>query len=298
MKAVDRVYVAGYRHDVRFTRACVASLRRWHPDVPVTLIKDRWFGDYDTLDIERHFGCDVWRGPRDTFGWGFGKLEPLFGERPERFLVIDSDILFVGPALDHLARFDGDFVVQREDDTAPEFVATHYFDLARLQSVDPGFRFPGFTFNTGQWVGQSGLLSPADFEPWVEFASPPRLKDPETFKLGEQGLLNYLLIKGAAGGRWTLDRDRIMEVGSNPQVDAVRIADLGPASPHRFLIHWCGLRAADFGRMVRSDLWDHFERDFYARVPGGKFKRLSRIAAARAEGTARRMFRALVPRRR
>lgn len=270
---IEQIYIAGFRHDVQFTRTCVASIRRWYPHIPITLIKDEFYGAYSTRDIERNFGCDVLKTEQNRFGWGFGKLEPLFLREKKRFLVLDSDIVLVGPVLARLEKLETDFVVQREE-PSPEFVGTHYFDLASLRRLDPGFDFPGFTFNTGQWVGTSGLIQRADFEPWLQPGFPPRLKWPEVFKLGEQGLLNYVLQKAARTGRITLARERFMEVGNDPPVADIDLARLDENSPYRFLIHWCGLRQSTFGGMVRGDILEHFEAAYFERLRFGALRRI------------------------
>src|SRR6476469_2574879 len=101
-RPIEGIYVCGYKYDVQFTRACVASIRTWYPNIPITLIKDRFYGDYSTRSIESWWNCDVLDVSGRLFGWGFGKLEPLFRSADERFLLLDSDILFVGPVLDRL----------------------------------------------------------------------------------------------------------------------------------------------------------------------------------------------------
>lgn len=290
---IDEIFVAGFKHDVQFTRTCVASIRRWHPEVRITLIKDRFYGDYATADIERHFGCGVLECGESRFGWGFGKLEPLFLPGQRRFLVLDSDIVLVGPVLDRLEAIEADFVVQHEEPTA-EFVRSHYFDLERVRRVDPAFKFPGYTFNTGQWVGTTGRLRREDFAPFVA-GTPPRVTDPEMFRLGEQGLLNYVLMKQAAAGRLTLVRDRFMEVGNEPSVAAIDVQRLRTGPGYPFLIHWCGLRQAEFGAMVRGDILQHFEAAYYARLPAGRWRRkwfyFRRDGLSRVKQLVRRVLR-------
>lgn len=268
---IDVIFVAGFKHDVQFTRTCVASIRRWYPAVRITLIKDRFYGDYSTADIERHFSCSVLECGESRYGWGFGKLEPLFLPDRRRFLVLDSDVVLAGPVLDRLTAIDADFVVQHEEPTA-EFVRSHYFDLERLRGVDPAFVFPGYTFNTGQWVGSSGKVTREDFAPFVA-GTPPHVIDPEMFRLGEQGLLNYILMKRAAAGRLTLTRDRFMEVGNEPAVAAIKVERLRAGPGYPFLIHWCGLRQPDFNMMVRGDILLYFEEAYYRRVPAGRWWR-------------------------
>jgi hypothetical protein len=293
---IDRIYVAGYRHDVQFTRTCVASIRHWYPEARITLIKDRFYGDYNTRDIEKYFHCDILAAGESRFGWGFGKLEPLFLREPQRFLVLDSDIVFAGPVLTRLEKFAEDFVVERED-PSPAFVRKNYFDLDKLATLDPNFQFPGFTFNTGQWVGTSGRLTREDFAPWLKPGTPPQLLHSDVFQLGEQGLLNYLLMKLAATGRITLARDRFMEVGSDPAVAEIKLANLTTARAYDFLIHWCGLRKPDFAAMVRGDILEFFEKEFYSRLPLGSLRRRWRYASQDISTRGRAAVRRLWPRR-
>ena len=41
---IDAVYIACYKYDLRFTRILVASIRHWYPEIPIYLIKDRFYG--------------------------------------------------------------------------------------------------------------------------------------------------------------------------------------------------------------------------------------------------------------
>jgi len=273
---IDVIYAACYKHDIRFTRILVASIRQWYPDIPVCLIKDRFYGDFDTTEIERRWGATILETEFPCFGWGFSKLAPLFLAERKRFLVLDSDIVFAGPVLELMESHNGDFVVQYEE-PAPGFVESHYFDLDKLRALDPGFVFPGFTFNTGQWVGTGGVLSRADFEPLVEWANPPRNLHPDVFKLGEQGLFNYVLMKKAARSEITLDRVWFMNVPGCDNCPPVRTADLGASSPHRFVLHWCGLKRPRVRDMALAEVLLHFERLYYSRVPFGIWKGPFRI---------------------
>jgi hypothetical protein len=270
LKKITRIYVAGYRYDVRFLRPCIQSIRTWYPDIRITLIKDRFYGDYSTRALEKACKCDVLECGNRVFGWGFGKLEPLFHAGSERFLVIDSDILFVGPVLERLEECDDDFVVQDEHDPEDAFILSHYYDREKLREIDKDFKFPGFTFNTGQWVGRAGLVRREDFASLVHDSNPPRIKHGDVFKLGEQGLLNYFLVKGQASGRWTLKPLRFMEVGTNAVVETLSLDEMAAGKGRGFLVHWCGCRADDFRRMARGDLWLHFEHLYYNRfrLPG------------------------------
>ncbi len=291
---IEVIYIAGYRHDIRLTRILVASIRHWYPDIPITLVKDELHGRYDTRELERKWGVSLFPPTGARYGWGFGKLAPLLQEEQRRCLVLDSDIVFAGPVLELLEKHEADFVVTHEEPPDAAFVENLYYNRERLRALDPAFVYPGYTFNTGQLVATSGLLRRDDFMELVAWESPPRLLHPEIFKLGEQGLLNYLLAKKMAAGAIALERVRFMETADGvPQVsvEALRRREGNP-----FVIHWCGLRAPVFSQRPRYDLLRYFEDLYYRRVRGGALRRRLRHAGAALESRARAVARALLKR--
>src|SRR5687767_4543447 len=130
---ISKIYIATHKYDMRFTRICVASIRYWYPEIPIYLIKDYLNGDFNTDEIEDVWNVGVYETSRKTFGWGFSKLEPLFSKATERFLVLDSDIVFTGRVLDYLNEFDSDFVVQFESQPEAE-IERLYFSIQQLKS--------------------------------------------------------------------------------------------------------------------------------------------------------------------
>jgi hypothetical protein len=279
VSAIERIYIACYRWDVRLTRILVASIRRWYPDHPIVLIKDHRYGDFNTNDIERTHGASVYDGPRRVFGWGFGKIEPLFDHPRRRVLVLDSDIVFVGRVLDVLERFDEDFIVQEEGPPSDDFLRENYFDLDGLRLVDPAFEFPHYTFNTGQIVATTGLLSRGLFDPHVVWNDPPRVRRPEVFKLGEQGLLNYLLMRAEQDRRVSLRRVRFMELPTATAVASLDVDTVSKGLGPPLLLHWCGLQSARPEDSPRADLLTHFEAAYYERVPAGRWLKYRRCTA-------------------
>lgn len=269
---IDTIYIACYKYDVRLTRSLIASIRMWYPDLPVCLIKDCLYGEFDTTEIEKYWNVSVLPTQQRHFGWGVSKFEPLFLAVKQRFLVLDSDIVLAGPVLELLEQYSEDFIVQHED-PSKAFVGSHYFDLNALQQFDSQFVFPGFTFNTGQWVGTSGIFKRSDFDSFIQWSSPPVVKNPEVFKLGEQGLLNYFLMNKMLQGNVTLRRLLFMEVGDNPAVQSIHLDQLQTSSSYRFVIHWCGLRKPRIQDMCRGDIIQHFENLYYRRVPLGHLRK-------------------------
>lgn len=271
---IERIYIACHRRDLRLTRICVASIRAWYPEIPIYLIKDQVNGPFCTRELEKYWGVTEWSCDAQRFGWGFAKLEPLFDTTRRRFLVLDSDIAFVGPVLEKLAQSSADFVVHDEQQP-PEAVRSIYFDLDRIGHVDATFRTPAFTFNTGQIVATSGVLARSDFEAVIEWTEPRRLRHPDIFKNGDQGIMNYVLLCKLVAGEVSVDRVPFMLWGLE-QTASVSLPDPLRRSSHRDLIHWAGMKKPRINSMMRGDILLYFEKQYYRRVRWGQPRRLMR----------------------
>ena len=279
MNPITRIYVAGYRYDAEFTRCCVASIREWHPNIPIFLIKDRFYGDYYTKDIERYWNVQIYDVGEKVFGWGFSKLEPLFENTLERFLVLDSDIIVLGDIVSRLEKYDGEFIV-RGHESDGTFQAEQYFDPKALAVLDEDYLHKGIGFNTGQWVGTSGIFDRHDFEHLVDFTNPPKLRHPEFFQLGEQGLLNYFLFKQQNLGRITISSVPFMETGTNPVVDQILVIDRHLIFDQTLVLHWAGCRGKTPEDSPNGHLFSFFANRFNEKVPWGYLRRWVRDSRA------------------
>jgi len=278
---IEKIYIATHKHDVRLARICVASIRYWYPDVPISLIKDYYNGEFSTEEIERVWKVSVFETPYRRFGWGMSKLEPVFSENGSRFLILDSDTVFTGRVLHRLEQHAAHFVVHLESQPAQRLKEI-YFDLDKLKEFDPEFSFDGQVFNTGQYVATGGMLRREDFAAVSWSTVPPSLKFPQIFKNGDQGVLNYVLLKKAARGdvslagvpfmRWPLD-----------DINDIDLEKLSSDSPYADVIHWAGLTRRRLGTMIRADILQFFEDYYYSKVSLGKARCCFRTAGLLAQ---------------
>jgi hypothetical protein len=279
---IDRVYIAAHRRDLRLTRICVASVRQWYPDIPIFLLKDEVNGAFCTKEIEKLWNVEPWPTAARSFGWGFIKLEPLFDAEKVRYLILDSDIVFLGRVIDALERFDADFVVQEELQPASD-VPNLYFDPKKVRAtIDPAFTGPAFTFNSGQYVATSGLISRADFGKLVAWSEPRRVTHPEMFNPGDQGVLNYVVLEKVDAGAISVARTPFMKWGKAEMAE-FDVARLDADSPYPYVIHWAGLKHLRHRKMLRADILRHFERGYYARLANGSARLAARLVAADLE---------------
>jgi hypothetical protein len=286
--SIDAIYVATHKLDVHLTRICVASIRYWYPTTPVYLIKDYLNGNFSTEEIEKTWSVLVYATSTKRFGWGFSKLEPLFTEPGKRFLILDSDTVLAGPLLDSMDDRSEEFLVHLEpqgDDRAREI----YFDRDELARLDPSFAHPRELFNSGQLIATGGRVSREDFSS-VAWTSPRALKFPRVFRNGDQGVLNYVLLKKRDAGDISLGSAPLMR-WTGDGIEDVDLSLLRSNSPYRFVIHWAGMTSHSVDMMTRSDILRFFEDFYYSRVRFAAIKRRARAAIAPVSRTISRIER-------
>jgi hypothetical protein len=271
MREVDCVYIAASLHDSRYTRICVASVRFFYPEIPIRLLRGGQMQRGLTDELSRYWGVSIAEIPAGEYGWGFVKLEVLFGKPGERFLVLDSDTVLTGPLLDVWSESGHLFLVDDESQSESDMKRL-YYDWEKLSKVDPSAQPPQFVFNSGQWFGTAGVLTRKDFAPWLKWTLPRRTLPSGYFMNGEQGVLNYVLNRKAAEGL-PVGRMQIMRWPGRSMIgfDAKRISERTAPS---LVIHWAGVKRTSLGDMVGNDILLYFEKFYYSRLPAGASQRL------------------------
>jgi hypothetical protein len=268
VRPIERIYVLCHARDLWLAKISVASIRFWYPDVPTTLIKDRTLGDFNTEEIERSWNVSSMVLARERCGLGFAKIELLLRPVRERFLVLDADTVMCGPVLGLLKKFSDDFVVPGVpiDKPCASSFTSIYFNLALLRKRDPDFRFPGYAFNTGVFVGTSGILTRRIFEPHLVWNSPVRLKAPEIFSCADQGVLNYVLMKQAAKGVLTLRSANFMIWGFAPQAKRLDLHRIAARRGYDAIVHYAGAKPASIIEFPAAPILLHFDRLYHGAV--------------------------------
>jgi hypothetical protein len=266
---IDSIYIAGCAKDYRYTRCCVSSIRQWYDDIPIFLLKDQSAGYYDTAELEKSWDVKIFPSARKLLGYGFGKWEPLFLPKGERCLILDSDTIFVGRVLAALEKFDEDFIVAGRAE-AQDLIQRDFFNLKKLHELDPSFIFPGYVFNSGQIVATTGIFSRAEFEELIAEVVPPKVKHPDTFFCGDQGITNYMLMKEHHQGRISMRNVDFWQWPPHVRQGEISLADLADGTKHQFILHWAGTKAKILTLNPLGELLQHFEDLYFTRVPGGR----------------------------
>jgi len=102
---------------------------------------------------------------------------------------------------------------------------------------------------------------------------PRRLRHPEHFMPGDQGILNYILNQKVMLDGLCVDRRKIMHWPEHSMggLDVVSVSNR-MATP--LVVHWAGIKKANQRKMIGADLLTYFERVYYERLPAGEVRRL------------------------
>jgi hypothetical protein len=217
-------------------------------------------------ELARYWGVHLASVPAQDWGWGFVKLEPLFGLPGERFMVVDSDTVFAGRVLATWNESTADFLVDDEQQSEADLQRL-YYDWRQVAANYPAARPPRFVFNSGQWFGTAGVITRDDFAPLIDWSrTPPKLQKPDLFQCGEQGVLNYVLNQKAILDRISVDRRKIMHWPGHG-LDGISAQSIANRTAPPLVIHWAGIKKARLGAMRGGDILRFFEQLYYSRLP-------------------------------
>lgn len=294
MKPIDQIVVCCCARDVWLTRICVASIRYWYPDRPIGLLKDTSLGDFDTSELESIWNVSNLKVADSNKGY-YMKLEACYFPGKQRFLILDSDTVFLGRFLEDLEKFDEDFVGHwsgRQSLSPSEkemYAANGYYRMPELKKMFPDFEPPDFFFNGGHLLITSGLLAPEDFARFLTDTKPPIGKYPAIFPLPEQGIFNFAITQKLRDGKCTIGTHDFVKFSADPHaLEFIEVEQLKSRNGYPFLVHWAQGKAFFASSFLRPDILHFFENYYYAAIPNGTWKRRVRLA---------RRFRHNMPRR-
>jgi len=270
--SVDCIYITACSHDARYTRICVASVRYFYPKIPIRLLVGGSLQRGLAEQLRRYWNIGIADFPAGNYGWGFVKLEPLFGTPGERFLVLDSDTVITGPILDLWAQSQAPFLVDDEGETETR-AKEIYYDWESVRQIDASARRPELLFNTGQWFGTAGILTRDDFAPWIEWSMPRKTVPSGYFKNGEQGILNYVINRKVQNDGLQVER-RVVMCWPGRSLDGLTAVDISSRTAAARVVHWAGMKRKRQKDMVGADLLQLFEREYYKPLPGAEFRRI------------------------
>lgn len=92
------------KKDFYLTRICVASIRYYYPSISIFILKDYLNGYFDSKELENAFNVSVLDLGIEKYGWAAAKIHFLLNRKLnwKKVLMLDSDIIFIGPFLENL----------------------------------------------------------------------------------------------------------------------------------------------------------------------------------------------------
>lgn len=254
MMDIKAVYISAHKYDYNFTRICAASVRYWYPEIDIYLIKDFGQGDFDTSLLEKYLNVKIFVTDRKKFGWGYGKLEPLFITQKQDFLILDSDTVLTGPVIEIANSCGASFVVDDEIQPAERFNEI-YYNLDKIGEINGSFVYPGYSFNSGQWFGTSGILKREDFSTYLNWTEPPETKFPGIIFKGDQSVLNYVLHLKEQNKSVTISRIKLMIWPSAGNGDFISLRGIVKRnSDQPYIMHWAGIKHRTLKQYPRADI--------------------------------------------
>jgi hypothetical protein len=141
----------------------------------------------------------------------------------------------------------------------PEEMALNYFNPSRVAEEFPDFRFPGYVFNTGQFVATTGILRRADFAGPIDFSEPRRRLREDRFSCGDQGLLNFVLFRKQQSGEVAIHRAGSIAI---PKLER---------GGYSFLPHWAGPKRPELAAHSLGEVLTWFAEKYHRDVAGEGF---------------------------
>jgi len=225
--------------DFGFAKGCLASVKYFMPEVEVCLLID---GNPDTKKLEEYYQVKILKKENikndflrnNSFGFGITKMIAFWESPFEQFLVLDADICVWGDL-----RFAADFnnydmiIDQPQYSYDSHGINTWFLDTTRLSSLDKDFKPEAYSNNyfcTGVFFTKKNVFPLEWYESLYEFSK----SEPNVFKFGEMGMLNYMIFKSSEQGRLKFKNQHIQYIC--PDFDKAETANLFPFKENKPII--------------------------------------------------------------
>ena len=276
---VSSILINTHKYDFHLAKICIGSIRYWYPEISIYLIKDFGSGNFSTKITEQKWNVGIFKTNRKRFGWGYGKLEPLFSSDQHSFLILDADTVLTGPVLQAAEGETSHFIVDNEVQPSNRFNEI-YYDLGKIKELEPNFVYPGYSFNTGQWFGTSAILDRKDFQRTLDWTEPPKPHHPNILFNGDQGILNFVIHCKEQTGELSVARKKIMLWPNAGNTDFLELSQIkSKKGIYPYVIHWAGIKSKRFENLPRADILYFYKKFYYSR-----FSIIERVVGWLSEG--------------
>ena len=244
------IVITTYAGDFCFTKALLASIKKFLPDVPICLIQDGEFsleevkGIYNIVHVVKRGTTSNEFVKENCFRSRCSSLV-AFSESPfEKFLYLDSDLVLWGNILKNIHIDKADFIhnIPHEGYT-DKIYKGQYFDAEKLFLHTEGFDWQGcHFFNSGVFIARKNLFEQMEFEEIVRLWKTNKSLLPTD----PQSILNVLVFRNQKKGKI-----KVMEAHLQSVVPVISSVELEkrfsfsngePVVVENTIIHWAGLK--------------------------------------------------------
>jgi hypothetical protein len=271
---IDRIYIPCFKKDFYFTKICVASIRYWNKEIPISLIKDFSKGAFDSSELEKTFDVSVFPLKFSKMD-AYGKLAPFIDEAGSRILLMDSDIIWIKDMIPELNNYAEDIVVQcyNPQDKENE-MNCWYFNTDNLKKFYSDYTYPGFLFNTGQMVVNTSAFSEHDFKDIIEWKEQARPIHKNTFLCEDQGIINYVAARKIKEGKLSFSNHLFYIHGFDLCINQFRPEDKNLPGEYPGMIHWHGNKPGIIFGLPGHKMLNFYEKYYYSKIKSGVSRRL------------------------
>lgn len=198
--------------DWLFAKACCASVRYFMPDVEICLLIDGEINTrllkklYKVKTIERK-NIDNEELIKHSYGYGYTKLISLWYSPFKTFFLLDADTVVWGD-FNFLKMPGVDVVLDKQlSEFNGEAVNSWFFDTEKMKSIFPEFdwrKHRNSYVNSGASRLRKHLLPVSEYLSYLKIAD-----ETNVFRMGEQGLFNYMWFNAYEKGEIKLTTEPI-----------------------------------------------------------------------------------------
>lgn len=199
--------------DWLFAKGCIASIRRFMPTIPITVLLD---GAVDTSFAQRTYGIHILRQQdiddawlrQNSFGWGITKMVAAWHSPYERYLHLDADTVVWGDLSAKVFDQNVDVIWSKHEGdikNARTHCDTWYFNPAMVEARWSGFPWKNYLPQfacTGTYMMRTDCLSQKRYKQMIEEG----VRTPGLFHFGEMGMLNLMVFEEVHQGRLRMER--------------------------------------------------------------------------------------------
>jgi len=262
--------------DIRYAKACLASIRYFLRDVPVCFLVD---GPATLCDSIKKSDPHVIVLSNDSLhnpwlrkacrGWGHTKMAALW-EAPFDFcLYLDADTCVWGDILSIIPDAEYDLIIDRQRTYSDKEIALWGFDPQKLSVHFPEFAYGAYRdryANSGAFFFRRGAMDLAAYQQaWAL-----QQQDSDLFVCGEQGIWNFLVFHGVQRKELRVHsmQFQVIPYEHTEGVEYSPLCLTGKKPLKPAVLHYCYKKPDIFTRSAEVAPMNHFRQQYLLQIEG------------------------------